>query len=211
MRTRQVVKYLKKEKLLKVATRLFAEKGYKGVTIREISKTSNASISMIAYYFGGKEALYEAVLRQQFSCYDWLDDLDDVESNPLIRIKNYIIWSLTKHRDNEYFSKLYIRELINPTKYHSTFIKPLLSKSYKYLNDVIADGKSKGVVESNIDSNAIAMSIVTTVNYAGFYDGIDSEITNFNKIEVAYMADMYMNILVNGISVDASDVTKLKG
>jgi len=41
---------------------LFAARGREGVSTREITKTANANLSAIAYYFGGKENLYnEAV------------------------------------------------------------------------------------------------------------------------------------------------------
>lgn len=49
----------KEENILFAAEKLFAEKGFEGTSTREISKAANVNISMISYYFGSKEKLYE--------------------------------------------------------------------------------------------------------------------------------------------------------
>jgi len=51
-----------KQKILSVAARLFAEKGFSGVSTRDIARESGLNISLISYYFNGKEGLYQAVI-----------------------------------------------------------------------------------------------------------------------------------------------------
>ncbi len=46
---------------LDAAQRLFAEKGFAGVSMREIASVSGISQSLIYYHFGNKEGLYSAV------------------------------------------------------------------------------------------------------------------------------------------------------
>lgn len=53
-----------RHKILAVAARLFSEKGYEGVSVREITEACDSNISMISYYFGSKEGLYQAVIRE---------------------------------------------------------------------------------------------------------------------------------------------------
>jgi AcrR family transcriptional regulator len=48
--------------LLAVATRLFAARGFKKVTIREISQGARANVAAVNYHFGGKLGLYREVL-----------------------------------------------------------------------------------------------------------------------------------------------------
>jgi AcrR family transcriptional regulator len=47
--------------ILDVAEALFAERGYKGATIREIAKQAKCNIALVSYHFGGKDGLYEAL------------------------------------------------------------------------------------------------------------------------------------------------------
>ena len=51
-----------RSKVLEVATKLFAENGFDGVSTRTICKQANINISMISYYFGGKQELYQAII-----------------------------------------------------------------------------------------------------------------------------------------------------
>lgn len=51
-----------KERLLEKAMIVFADKGYTETSTREIARVANMNISAIAYYFGGKQGLYRAVL-----------------------------------------------------------------------------------------------------------------------------------------------------
>jgi len=51
-----------KEKILKVAMQLFAQKGFDGVSVREICKQADVNLCLISYYFGGKQELYNAII-----------------------------------------------------------------------------------------------------------------------------------------------------
>ena len=53
-------------RLLEVATRLFSERGFADVGIREIAREARVTPGMIAYYFGDKVGLSEAILDSVF-------------------------------------------------------------------------------------------------------------------------------------------------
>lgn len=52
-----------RDKIMKAATRVFAEKGYHGASIRNIVARANVNQAAISYHFAGKEGLYRAVLK----------------------------------------------------------------------------------------------------------------------------------------------------
>ena len=188
-----------KDKLLNVATRLFSERGFNGVSIREISRVSDVSISMISYHFGGKERLYSFILKELFSCYDYVDELELMNSKPLDKIKNYILWSLSKHRGNDCFTKIYINELVNKTKFYDSIAKPLVSKSYNALFNIVEEGKADGSFRTDIDSNALAIMICTAINNVTFYECVDTKIRDFASEDINIIADSYMEIVKSGI------------
>ena len=51
-----------REKLIYVSRALFAEHGIEGVSVRDISSKAGLNVSLVSYYFGGKEGLYKAVI-----------------------------------------------------------------------------------------------------------------------------------------------------
>ena len=53
-----------RERLLQAATRLFADNGYRGASVRDICNLAGANPGAVSYHFGGKRQLYRSVLRQ---------------------------------------------------------------------------------------------------------------------------------------------------
>ena len=51
-----------KERILKTATKLFAQKGFGGTSVREIAKNAGVNVAMISYYWGGKKELYQGII-----------------------------------------------------------------------------------------------------------------------------------------------------
>ena len=53
-----------RERLIKAAARLFAQKSFGGVSVREICKEAGTGINMIHHYFGNKEGLRDAIIAE---------------------------------------------------------------------------------------------------------------------------------------------------
>ena len=56
-------------KILAAARELFAEKGYRDTTVREIARKAGANGAAVNYYFRSKDALYEAVFDEAFEMF----------------------------------------------------------------------------------------------------------------------------------------------
>ena len=54
---------LTRDKLIEAAGQVFAERGYRAATIREICRRAGANVAAVNYTFGGKMSLYTEVLR----------------------------------------------------------------------------------------------------------------------------------------------------
>ena len=55
------------DRILKAAIMVFAEKGFRGGTVRDICQRAGAmNLNAVKYYFGGKSGLYKAVLKFMF-------------------------------------------------------------------------------------------------------------------------------------------------
>ncbi len=64
--TRNAENHITRERLLDKAEILFAHKGYRTVTVREITKTAGCNLAAVNYYFGNKENLYMEVFRSRW-------------------------------------------------------------------------------------------------------------------------------------------------
>jgi AcrR family transcriptional regulator len=53
-----------KQRLVKAAATLFSQKGFHGVSVKEIAELAEANVALVSYHFGGKQGLYEACFDQ---------------------------------------------------------------------------------------------------------------------------------------------------
>lgn len=88
-----------KQALIEAAILVFAEKGYEGGSVRDITRRADANQAAINYHFGGKEGLYREVLRATFEALK--------ESNPLD------LESIRTLRPEESL-RLFIRQMLLP-------------------------------------------------------------------------------------------------
>ncbi|SIS52045.1 forespore capture DNA-binding protein RefZ [Salimicrobium flavidum] len=51
-----------KDKVIQAAVNLFFQKGYHATSVRDIAKEAEINISLISYYFEGKQGLFEAIV-----------------------------------------------------------------------------------------------------------------------------------------------------
>ena len=106
-----------KSKILETATKLFAQNGFDGVSTRTICKQANINISMISYYFGGKQELYQAIidnLIQNLTEYVKTFVDFDMDLNKLLELslKGWATFSYRKDSPKKKFTKPY--SLSNP-------------------------------------------------------------------------------------------------
>ncbi|NDV25525.1 CerR family C-terminal domain-containing protein [Desulfovibrio sp. JC010] len=53
-----------REKLVDVGLQLFAMNGFNGVSMRNLASEAEVNLATVGYHFGGKQGLYEAVIRE---------------------------------------------------------------------------------------------------------------------------------------------------
>ncbi len=54
-----------KERILDAAEQLFAQRGYYGVSLRDITAAAGVDVALVGYHFGGKRALFTAVFERR--------------------------------------------------------------------------------------------------------------------------------------------------
>lgn len=160
-----MIKHDCRTKLMEVGTRFFAERGLNGVSIRELSNSAGASISMISYYFGGKEGLYSAVLKEQFACFDQIEDIRGQGDEPLKIIEAYIRWTIQRHRNNPYLLRFYTSELTNPTPYFQAIVSPAIGKVIQILVEVVGKGINLQTFRKDLNPVDAVLALAGMVNY----------------------------------------------
>lgn len=188
-----------RNKLLSIATRLFAERGLNGVSIRELSKTAGVSISMISYHFGGKEGLYSSVLQDQFSGFEHIVEINKAGTEALEKIEAYIRWIIVRHRDNPYLLRFYTSELTNPTQFFPLIVQPAIGKVIQILVQIIEEGISTNRFRRDLNPADTVLAMAGMVNYYFLSMLATQELINHSPERDEALIQHYMDIFTKGI------------
>ena len=81
----------KKDAILEAGRKLFSERGFAAVGVRDIAKEADVNISMISYHFKGKSGVLKEILSGFFSEYsEKVRNIVNISSDPPVFISNLI-------------------------------------------------------------------------------------------------------------------------
>lgn len=185
--------------IIAAATRLFAERGLNGVSIRELATAAGVSISMISYYFEGKEGLYSSVLQEQFSCFEYIQTIKKRDSGPLEKIEEYIRWSIQRNRDYPHLLRYYTSELTNPTRHFKAIVRPALETALHVLIDIIREGIVRKQFREELNPEDTALAMAGMVNYYFLSTLATEEFINHSPERDEELIRHYMDIFTKGL------------
>jgi AcrR family transcriptional regulator len=132
-----------RERLLSTAERLFAERGFSKVTVREICKSARANVAAVNYHFSGKKGLYNEVVRTAIKTMQSTTDAirDAGAGRPgadqLAAYVSIFMKRVAAARDS-WIHQLMMRELSDPTPALDQVLKKVVQPRMVYLREVIA-------------------------------------------------------------------------
>ncbi len=111
-----------RDAILEAAGRVFAERGYAAATSKEICRLAGANGAAVNYHFGGKEKLYEEVLREAHRQMCDLEELDKVlasDSRPEEKLRAFLDRMLRTARISSdlWGIRILLRELASPSAF----------------------------------------------------------------------------------------------
>jgi len=102
------------QEILDAAKRLFAQRGFGGVSLDHIAREAGTAKQNLLYYFSNKEALYRRVLHGVLDV--WLSHMaaiTDNADNPEVALRRYIAGKMRFSREHPYDSRVYANEVIS--------------------------------------------------------------------------------------------------
>lgn len=146
-------------RLLKAALGCFLADEYHAVTVRQIADQASANVSMIRYYFGNKEGLYEEMIRETLA--PLLDVLDGQMLSTFDGFRDFLLLyyqSMLRHPE---FPKLILKVLALNHGPGRRFIQQLLERGRSRAARRVEDMKSQGNIHSSIDPDLLRISFVS--------------------------------------------------
>jgi AcrR family transcriptional regulator len=133
-----------RQRLIEVAARLFAERGFAKVTVREICKAARANVAAVNYHFGGKTGLYDEIVQSAIrTMHGTTEEMQRLgEGRPAeeqlgIFVKIFLM-RVVQARDG-WIHNLMARELNDPTPALDLVVKHVIRPRLAYLGGIVAD------------------------------------------------------------------------
>jgi len=158
----------KRAAILEAGLTVFSEAGFRGATLDRIAAEAGLSKPNLLYYYGSKDAVYEALLRGLLET--WLDPLKaiDPEGDPVEELLAYVQRKLEMARDYPRESRLFANEILQG----APSIKPALEGELRDLVNSLADVIDTWVADGRlapVDARHVIFSIwSSTQHYADF-------------------------------------------
>lgn len=123
---------------------VFAERGYAGATTRALAEASSVNIATLAWHFGGKRGLYDAVLDRMYEDLLALEIPADLPADPEQRIRLLVrqIWTFMRgRRDNVRLLKRHVLDRDRlPEAVREKWTAALLARAQELISALDVEG-----------------------------------------------------------------------
>lgn len=150
--------------ILEAAEKLFAEKGYDGVSMRSVAENAAVSKASIFHHFGSKEELYTAVLkRASFEFKDLISELDSESGDLRSRLVIFAEKHLACICEKPMLSRLLLREALDPGSEESYVTAAgILGESFVQLVDILSGEKKNKQLKPEADPSLLAYLLIAS-------------------------------------------------
>lgn len=155
------------EKILDVAERLFASKGFSATTIKDIATESKQNSALIYYYYDSKATLYRHVLERVIGkIASEAASRITPDSSPQSVVAAVVESQVAVLAANPHLPILLARELIDWKAAHAEpAIRSLSAGLFERLRRAIEAGQREGIFSHQVNSRFAAISVVAQVGY----------------------------------------------
>lgn len=131
-----------RDRLLEAAAELFADRGYRGASVRDLCNLAGANPGAVSYHFAGKRQLYRAVLRQAAERLAGATGTLDGEGPPPRSVDGLVRAVHRRVAAEPRAARLLLRDLAEGGSVSLEALEPALRAAFESLNDLLAAGDS---------------------------------------------------------------------
>lgn len=187
-------------RLLSSALKLFSQKSFDSVSVREICDDANANVSLISFYFGGKDSLLDTIFQEQLlsSKFEGLErilstpeSIDDMKTKLKVFLESYLDFYL---ENKEVFS-LYLEELEKGHAVSKKLLPETFGKVWDQLTVFLEESKEKQFLNQGIDTRVLIFQIMGPITSLVLCKGISFQRTGASLEDKAFSTSLVNQIV----------------
>lgn len=191
--------------ILRVAMRLFSQRGFRGTTTKEIALAAGVSEAMVFRHFATKEELYSAILDHKACVHESLDPLRVMAAAVAAKDDRAIFEGLALDALNQQdcdpeFHRLLLHSALEEHELAQMFWEKFVKHVYRTLKGYIRERQREGAMK-NIDPLVVVRAFVGMVYHHSLNKNLWDRNQQLLKISNKTAAREFTDILLHGVAV----------
>jgi AcrR family transcriptional regulator len=155
-----------RRKIVNATLRLFVKRGYHGTSISDICRQAKLTKGAIYFHFKNKNTLLKRILEEYDEMFlqRVIKEVERVNGRGIDKCHHFVRFSsnlVAKHRDMCLCLTTLATELCGSTsKEEERWIKEIFKKYYKFVAELLEEGKKDGSLREDINPSILAINLV---------------------------------------------------
>ncbi len=185
-----------KTRILEAARKLFAQQGFDGTSVKQICEAAGVNISLVSYYFGGKEKVLSALFQTDFFDSNLFLD-DETSDDPVLGIQQIARAIIRLRIHNPDIMTILHREILNQTPRNreiESYIYPIWNRLRSHLET----GLKNGVFQfKSLDQ--VFQLVVSTIIFPRINPNFLKPLLNENESAIEEVIANTMEFILRGL------------
>jgi len=190
--------------ILRIAMRLFSQRGFRGTTTKEIALAAGVSEAMVFRHFANKEMLYSAILDQKACVHDTLDPRQAVaeaiaSKDDRAVFEGIALEALNQHDSDPEFQRLLLHSALEEHDLAHMFWEKFVRRVYRSLGNYIRERQREGAI-IKIEPSVVVRAFIGMVMHHSLNNNLWDRKRSLLKISNQAAAREFAGILLHGIA-----------
>jgi AcrR family transcriptional regulator len=190
----------KKERLAKAGRELFAQRGFHATSVRDIANRAGVNVSLVSYYFGGKEQLYAHIVEDLAARIRTVFSPERIDGlSPEEKIRHYAGNIMALHREYPQLARIIHHEMNAPTPVLNTLQESLFPVIFGFLRNACEEGIDDGTFRPGLDPTTMSYSLASLVNFYHLQKSLIHRINPAFADRGSHIVDQALDIFFYGV------------
>jgi TetR/AcrR family transcriptional regulator len=189
-----------REALLKAAKKVFANKGFDGATVKDLADAAGVNVSMVSYYFDGKENLYGECLasvgRHHVASAQKVLKAPTTPEEFRLRLQLFAEEFIALNKSEEDICKIIQRDLDSGHPVAMEIFKATFVPMYDTLVQFIASAKSNGILRKNVDPDIATPILFGSLVHLVRMEPLHIKLKGYSLIDGAHLEKTIQQFII---------------
>lgn len=199
----------RRREIVRVAVKLFSQRGFRGTTTKEIAQAAGVSEAIIFRHFATKDELYRAII-DHVACENGIEDPREIVGDALRRKDDRAVFeglafhALEHHEGDKEFQRLLLYAALEGHELAQMFWERTVKEFYEFLGAYIEERQRDGAMVE-IEPRVIVRTFIGTIIHHSLNNNLWDPERRLMDISNEEAARSFTEVLLKGITVPGGE------